>query len=136
MNKLLYGYLGLFVLTTVVTAQNITEDRRPRVVCTFEKTKIVKMVKPTYPPNAAAHGIGGRATVRVLVNEAGEPTEIKFVEGSAFFAQATLEAVNDWRWKPLKPNGKAVPMETTVTANFVPRRKSSTPHRLSGKKSN
>jgi len=41
------------------------------------------------------------------------------ISGPPALVPASLEAVKQWRYRPLKLNGKAVKMETSIDINFV-----------------
>ncbi len=112
----------LLVATHLFASERRSADNGQRIICTTVHGKIIKLVKPVYPPNAAAHGIRGKVTLQVSINERGEPTNIRFMDGNPIFAESALDAVRQWKWKPLKPNGVAVPVDTSVTVNYVPRR--------------
>lgn len=104
------GKIMLFILLVASSlwAFQTGKPKQPgRIICRIPRGKVVKMVKPVYPPNAAAHGIAGKVKLTVLVNELGEPTKVEVTEGNPMFAEASLDAVKQWRWKPLRLNGEA-----------------------------
>ena len=70
--------------------------------CTPPSLKIVKMVRPTLPPEAKPSDVVGIAAVEVEIDKAGVPTSIKVLKGNPVAANAVVMAVKQWRWKPLK----------------------------------
>ena len=91
----------------------------PRISCRPPTLKIVKMVRPEISPDAK--NIFGPVSVKAEIDKSGKPSSIKILSGHPILAAAVLDAVKQWRWKPLKLNGVAVEAETTITVNFEPR---------------
>jgi TonB family protein len=88
------------------------------MICSPPKLKIVKMVKPTLPPDAKPSDVVGITAVEVEIDKAGLPSSIKILKGNPVPANAVVVAVKQWRWKPLKLNGVAVEAVTTIAVNF------------------
>jgi len=82
---------------------------------------MLKMVRPTFPADAKAKNIFGTVAVEVEIDKEGRPTLVRVLKGNPVLAAAVVEAVHQWRWKPLKLNGQAVEVSTTITVNFEPR---------------
>ena len=57
----------------------------------------------------------------VEIDKAGRPSSVKILKGHPILATAVLEAIKQWRWKPLRLNGVPVEAEDTITVNFEPR---------------
>ncbi len=120
MGKLHRGIVLFLLLASVATAQR-SASHPPRIICTPPAMKVLKMVKPTYPPEAKTSGIFGIVAVEAEIDQAGNPSSIKVLKGDPVLATAAVEAVKKWRWKPLRLNGVAVEAVTTITVNFEPR---------------
>ena len=103
-------------VTLAVAQQNASHPTR--IICTQPTMKVLKMVKPTYPPVATASHITGMVVVEVEIDKNGKPSSIRSLKGHPVLAVAVVEAVKQWRWKPLKLNGLAVDAVTTITVNF------------------
>jgi TonB family protein len=80
---------------------------------------ILKKVTPKYPSDARIKGIEGKVRVSVLVNKQGVPEKLTVISGPPELISASLDALRQWRYKPLKLNGKAVPVEASVDINYV-----------------
>jgi len=52
------------------------------------------------------------------VSENGLLENVKLVSGHALLAQAAIDAVRQWRYRPYLLNGKPVRMQTKITVNF------------------
>ena len=78
------------------------------------------MPKPVYPRAELARGIEGTVLVRLRVNRAGEPVEIRLERssGSPNLDRAALDAARKWRFQPTMQGGGAVEVEGTVPVRF------------------
>jgi protein TonB len=81
--------------------------------------KIVRMVRPQYPPEAKQAGIQGTVLLHVKVATDGTVKEIVVKEGEPKLVEATVEAVRQWEYEPVQVDGKAVEASTDVTVNFT-----------------
>jgi protein TonB len=77
-------------------------------------------VQPVYPDAAKASGQRGSVVLQVLIGRDGAVQDVKFLQGSLVFAQAAIEAVHQWQFKPYTLNGRAVSVQSTITLNFKP----------------
>jgi TonB family protein len=77
------------------------------------------MVRPRISPDAK--NISGPVSVKAEIDRSGRPSSVKILSGHPILAAAVLDAVRQWRWKPLKLNGVAVETETTITVNVEPK---------------
>jgi TonB family protein len=80
---------------------------------------MLRQVKPIYPAEARASGIQGVVRISLLVSSDGVPESLRLVSGPPELVNASLDAVRQWRYRPFKLNGKAVPVEATVNINYV-----------------
>jgi protein TonB len=80
---------------------------------------LVRHVAPVYPAEARKAGISGAVTLSVVVGEDGTVKQIIFKEGEQALAQAAIDAVRQWTYKPTLFNDEPVTVETTVTVNFA-----------------
>ena len=81
--------------------------------------KLVRMVRPQYPPEAKQAGIQGAVLLHVKVATDGTVKEIVVKEGDPKLVEATLEAVRQWEYEPVQVDGKTVEASTDVTVNFT-----------------
>lgn len=78
-----------------------------------------KIVRPDYPEAAKKAGVQGSVLLDVVIGENGDITGVRIIKGSGVLAEAAITAVRQWHYNPHLLNGKAVPVETRVTVNFV-----------------
>ncbi|HXZ29427.1 MAG TPA: energy transducer TonB [Terriglobales bacterium] len=91
-----------------------------RVECGVLTGKVVHMVRPKYPEVAKAAGIQGEVVLEALVGTEGEVLKLRVVRSaSPLLSQAAVGAVEQWRYLPLRLDGKAVEFETTIRVRFV-----------------
>jgi TonB family protein len=90
-----------------------------RVKLSTKDTKklIVKRVRPQYPDLAREARIIGRCGVRVVITPQGKLGEVSLVYGHPILAQAALDAVRKWEFKPYLLHGHPVEVEGEVELN-------------------
>ena len=74
---------------------------------------------PEYPLVAKEAGIEGGVFLRVLIDKSGAIQEAEVVQGHPALRDAALDSLKTWRWEPIKVDGEAVPVTTTIAFNFV-----------------
>jgi TonB family protein len=115
-----FGLLSMPAIFLLVAMAQHGKTHPPRLICDPPSSKIVRMVEPTFPPEAKARNIFSTVVVQVDVDKAGKPSSVKVVKGDPVITSAVVEAVKKWRWKPLKLNGVAIEVETTISVTFEP----------------
>jgi protein TonB len=94
---------------------------KPPVVPAEERPKLIKMVKPVYPEEAAKQGIEGMVMIEATIDDKGDIVSARVlpVENSRpQLEEAALTAVKQWKYEPYVKNGKALSVTFTVTLNF------------------
>jgi TonB family protein len=85
---------------------------------TGHKQALVKSVPPVYPMGARLRRQEGKVAIRITISEEGVPENLKVVKGICMFADSAVNAVRQWRYKPLIVEGEAKAVDTTVTVSF------------------
>ena len=80
--------------------------------------RLLHRVDPEYPLMAVAAQIEGMVILEATVDEAGAVTDTRVLRSHSVLDQAAVEAVEQWRYEPLRLNGKAQPFVLTVTVSF------------------
>ena len=88
----------------------------------------IDIVTPAYPEEARKKKIEGKVTLQVVVNEDGSVSDVKVLEGPEIFHQATIDAALQFRFRPAKHNGKAVPVRMIMPIEFSLRYHEATNH--------
>lgn len=86
---------------TVTAAATALPERAPPVVQSVEP-KLIKMVQPEYPQEAAMRGIEGWVDVSLDVTAAGDVVASRIEDSSRgrLFNRAALAAVQQWKYEP------------------------------------
>jgi periplasmic protein TonB len=79
---------------------------------------IVTQTKPIYPPEARAKLVQGEVLLRAIIDKEGKISEVHVLSGDDLLAQAAVEAVKQWRYKPMLVDGEAREVDTTITVTF------------------
>lgn len=83
------------------------------------EVEIKKQVEPKYPKAARDANLGDqRCLVKVKINEAGEPYDVKVENCPKVFHAATEEAILKWRWWPPKVGKEKVKAQITIGVNY------------------
>ena len=80
--------------------------------------RLIRRVDPEYPLMAVAAQIEGMVILEATVDEAGAVTDTRVLRSHSVLDQAAVDAVEQWRYEPLRLNGKAQPFVLTVTVSF------------------
>ncbi len=116
--RLLATYVFLTCVLSLAAAQ-VSPPLRVRVSEGVEEGLILNKVKPIYPPLARQARIQGTVILKVLINKSGDVENMQLFSGHPLLAQAALDAVKRWKYKPYLLNGAPVEVETRVTVNFT-----------------
>jgi TonB family protein len=82
--------------------------------------KVISQTIPKYPTSFFGKKQSGTVVLKVLVNEAGAPTEITIDKSSESKSldRAARKAVSEWKFSPKIANGIAVPSEILIPIEF------------------
>jgi TonB family protein len=79
---------------------------------------LLKSTKPKYPRAAKKAHIEGTVILGAMIGKDGIPYNLRVVSGNPDLAQAAIDAVKQWRYKPVLFLGRPVDAATTVEVNF------------------
>ena len=80
--------------------------------------QLMHRVEPVYPAQARLLRLEGTVILAATVIEDGTVREVKVVEGSPVLAEAAMDAVKRWRYKPFELDGKPVKNEIGISVEF------------------
>jgi TonB family protein len=80
----------------------------------------VRMVTPVYPQTALRAGIAGVVKVEISIDEEGNVTDVKAVEGHQFLRMSAEDAARRSKFKPAMFDGKPIKSKGYVMYNFSP----------------
>jgi TonB family protein len=79
---------------------------------------LLHRVEPQYPEDARQQQIQGAVVLEVQIGGDGVVQNVQTISGPAELAQASMDAVKQWRFKPHLVDGRPTPMQTRITLNF------------------
>jgi periplasmic protein TonB len=82
------------------------------------RASVISQVKPVYPALARQQRIEGDVLLRAIIGRDGHVSDLQVLSGDPLLAQAALEAVKQWRYKPTMLNGMPVEVDTSITVTF------------------
>jgi protein TonB len=91
---------------------------RVRVGGVVQAAKIVRQVTPLYPPPAKQARISGTVRIEAVIGRDGMIQSLHVMSGHPWLAQAALDAVRQWVYRPTLLNGEAVEVLTQIDVNF------------------
>ena len=112
MLKLLFAGLAMFGLVMAAS------EAPTRVSGSEQQKKLVKMVKPVYPPEAKAKGIQGTVKLQALIGKNGAVKELKVLGGPEELVPPSVEAVKQWVYEPTLKDGQPVEVVTDIDVNY------------------
>lgn len=87
-------------------------------VSSLKRPKLVREVKPIYPPVALRARIQGRVIIDATTDIYGRVRSFKLISGHPLLNQSAIDAVKQWVYQPYIINGVPKPVRFTVTVNF------------------
>jgi periplasmic protein TonB len=80
---------------------------------------LVHDVTPQYPPEAGRNRIQGNVVLQAVIGKDGTVRDVRVESGLPVLAQAAINAVKQWRYRPYMLNGEPVEVDTEITINFT-----------------
>lgn len=79
---------------------------------------LIKKIAPVYPAGALKLRQQGAVELIATVSKTGTITKVRVLNGESMLAQAAVDAVRQWRYRPFLLNAEPVEIETQITINF------------------
>lgn len=113
--------LSLLVLGQDTSVPQKAEQRkRVRVSQGVATGLLVRKISPKYPSEARKNKIQGMVMLNAVIGRQGDITDLSVISGHPLLAEAALEAVKQWKYRPYLLNGEPVEVETKILVNFTP----------------
>ena len=94
-------------------------ETRPAVVMRANHgEELLYRVDPVYPAAARANGIQGPVVLDATIGDHGFLRHIRVLNGDPLLADAVLDAVRGWRYRPKMQQGQPQETETRIVVNF------------------
>lgn len=115
LNEVLHGAGGMPVLAKAPAAT----PKRIRVPASTAEANLVYDVAPKYPPEAGRARIEGTVVLLAVIAKDGTVEDVRVESGLPVLAQAAIEAVKQWRYRPYLLNGEPAEVDSRITINFT-----------------
>jgi protein TonB len=79
---------------------------------------LLRRVEPKYPDEARLQHVQGTVILDVQIGTDGKVQDVQVVSGPPLLAQASTDAIKQWRFKTPRVNGHPAEMQTQVKLNF------------------
>lgn len=93
--------------------------KRIRVPSQIAEANLVYDIAPKYPPEAGRARIEGAVVLLAVIGKDGSVEDVRVKTGLSVLAQAAIEAVKQWRYRPYLLNGEPVEVDSQITINFT-----------------
>ena len=96
-----------------------TPVKRMRIASRVAEANLVHDLAPQYPPEAGRARIEGVVVLMAVIGTDGTVKDVRVESGLPIFAQAAIDAVKQWRYKPYLVDGEPVEVDSRITINFT-----------------
>lgn len=117
------GVLGGLMPEAPPPLPELAKPKPIRIGGDVQPPALVHYVAPIYPEPAVWANSSGLVILEASVNERGDVTDVKVLRSIKLLDQAAIDAVKQWRYKPVLLNGIPHPFILTVTVTFSIRTK-------------
>jgi protein TonB len=93
--------------------------QRVRIATRVAEANLIHDVAPTYPPEAGRARIEGTVVLQAVIGKDGSVQDVQVESGLPILAQAAIDAVKQWRYRPYLLNGEPVEVDSRITINFT-----------------
>jgi TonB family protein len=131
MKKILVGPEGLSPYVSEYWRPYLENKKPPILNCASAKSPIrvggnalaanlIKQVKPQYTPEGKSFLLQGVVVLEAVITETGDVGNLAVVSpAGAGFDESAVEAVSQWKYKPVLLQGQPVCVVTTITVNYA-----------------
>jgi protein TonB len=100
-------------------ASEPTPMKRIRLPQRIVEANLIHDVTPTYPPEAGRARIEGKVVLLAVIGKDGRVQDVRVESGLPILAQAAMDAVKQWCYRPYLLNGEPVEVDSRITINFT-----------------
>ena len=93
--------------------------KRIRVAARVAEANLIHDVTPQYPPEAGRARLEGAVVLMAVIGQDGTVKDVRVESGLPILAQAAIDAVKQWRYKPYLIDGEPVEVDSRITINFT-----------------
>ncbi len=93
--------------------------KKVRLASRVAEGNLIHDVAPEYPPEAGRARLEGTVILLAVIGKNGTVQDVQVKSGVPVLAQAAIDAVKQWRYRPYLLNGEPVEVATQITINFT-----------------
>jgi periplasmic protein TonB len=93
--------------------------KRMRIASRIAEANLIHDVAPQYPAEAGRARIEGTVVLMAVIGKDGSVQDVQVESGLPVLAQAAINAVRQWRYKPYMIDGEPVEVDSRITINFT-----------------
>ena len=93
--------------------------KRMRIASRVAEANLIHDVAPQYPSEAGRARIEGTVVLMALIGKDGSVHDVQVESGLPILAQAAIDAVRQWRYRPYVIDGEPVEVDSRITINFT-----------------
>ena len=97
----------------------MTPPTKIRLAPRLAEGNLIHDVVPKYPSEAGRERMQGKVVLIAVIGKDGAVQDLQVKSGMPLLAQAAIEAVKQWRYRPYLLNGEPVEIDTEITINFT-----------------
>jgi len=102
-----------------VLAKSPVPVKRVRIASRVAEANLIHDVAPQYPPEAGRARIEGTVVLMAVIGRDGAVKDVRIESGLPILAQAAIDAVKQWRYRPYMIDGQPVEVDSRITINFT-----------------
>jgi len=103
----------------LATPSQPTPVKRMRVPARVAEANLIHDVPPQYPPEAGRARVEGTVVLMAVIAKDGTVKDVQVESGLPILAQAAINAVMQWRYRPYLIDGEPVEVDSRITINFT-----------------
>ncbi len=100
-------------------AANTPATQQGRVLQEAAGEVPTQQVMPAYPLLALQKNVQGRVVLQATIGKDGSVQSVHLISGHTILATAVMDAVKQWRYKPVYRDGEPVEVQRRITVDFV-----------------
>lgn len=105
---------------TPTPAQTETpKPKRLRIGGNVAAANLIHQVPPVYPGIAKQAHISGTVVLHAVIAKDGTMEQLEYVSGPPLLMHSAMDAVRQWRYRPVLLNGETVEVDTTISVVYT-----------------
>jgi periplasmic protein TonB len=110
---------GTQSVPVLVLAKTSPTPKRMLIASRVAEANLIHNVAPIYPLEAGRARIEGAVVLLAVIAKDGTVQDVRVESGLPVLAQAAIDAVKQWRYRPYVLNGDPIEVVSQITINFT-----------------